>query len=127
MNNFNPLNISVADVEIDLGLMGNCPNRIRLTFRRYPGSEIINFIYSLERIYGWKIETGQGIPVNQMLNGDFGFECVGARSDETGNAIGKILAEQHGLKVLFSQYVKVSPKEWRYVRGVEKLDLLAHD
>ncbi|MGG6263305.1 hypothetical protein ACQ4M3_35315 [Leptolyngbya sp. AN03gr2] len=119
------LNLSVFDVDIDLGFATNAADRVRLTFRRPPDVDVRNTILKLKADYGWKIDEGdREDPIQYKIIGDFSINCIGAVSDEVGNKLGELLAEEHGLKVRFCQFVRITPGRSKWTQGVDKLSLL---
>jgi hypothetical protein len=100
----------MPDVIIDMGFMHNHAEKVRLTFRRPVDSDVDKEIMGLKARYGWKICTPiEGNQASEMLFGTYTIDCVGAKSDEVGNAIGNQLVKEHGLKVQYSQFIKLGP------------------
>lgn len=118
------LNIQVADVQIDMGSMVNSFDKVRITFRRPPDSTVVQEIMKLKSDYGWEIRQPQSNSDTQkMIWGDFTVICLGAKSDEVGNAIGQVLEQGHGLKVMYGQFVATAPGHSKFTHGVPCLDL----
>ena len=120
------LDIEISDVIIDMGFMCNHSEMVRLTFRRAVDSDIDKEIMSLKSRYGWKIRTPiAGDQISEQLVGTYSIECIGAKSDDVGNAIGNQLAKEHGLKVQYSQFIKLGPGRSRWTQDVDRLDMTA--
>jgi hypothetical protein len=118
---FNPLGISIPDVDIDMGYFSNQTTRVRLNFRRSIDKTIVDYFNNISSVYGWRVtfSTEQFRKIGNWVV----IDCIGSKSDTVGNSIGSYLINEHKLTVRYCQFVSNNSGGTVWDENVESLKL----